>query len=71
MEVCVRSLVQHGGLKDSMLPQLYVSHNCSSDLSPVPGTPYAGGWPKKEKEKVNVDKEESEREQTFRSRENI
>ena len=54
-----------------MLPQLHVSHNCSSDLSPVPRTPYAGGWPKKEKEKVNVDKEESEREQTFRSRENI
>ena len=31
-----------------------IGHNCSSDLIPGPGTPYAVGWPKKKKTKQQI-----------------
>jgi len=38
-------------VKGSMLPQGGIDCKCCSDLIPGPGTPYAVGWPKKEKKR--------------------
>ena len=41
-------------VKDPVLPHLWLSHSCASDLIPGPGTPYAEGWPKKKKKKSKI-----------------
>ena len=38
-------------VKDLVLPQLQTGHNCSSELTPGPGTPCAVEQPKKKKGK--------------------
>ena len=45
----VRSPAWHSGLRIPHCHRYGLDHNCSSDLIPGLGTPYAMGWPKKEK----------------------
>ena len=40
-------LAWHSGLRIWCCHSCGISHNCSSDLIPGPGTSYAAGWPKK------------------------
>ena len=47
----IQSLAQHNQVKHLALLSCSVGHNCGVDLIPGPETPYAKGWPKKEKEK--------------------
>ena len=45
----VQSLARHSGLRIWHCHGCSVDSNCSLELIPGPGTPYALGWPKKEK----------------------
>ena len=47
----VGSRAQHSGLRIQCCCSGSLGHDCSSDLIPDPGTPYARGWPKKKTEK--------------------
>lgn len=57
----VLSQAQHSGLRIRHCHSCSVGCNWGLDLIPSPETPYAGGWPKKEKRKkksLNLSREE-------------
>ena len=47
----VISQAWHCGLRIQHYNSCGVGHNCGLDLIPVPGTPYAAGWPKMKRKK--------------------
>ena len=47
----VQSLAQHGGFRIWHCRSCSISLNCSLNLIPGPGTPYAVGWSKTKKER--------------------
>ena len=53
----VRSPAQHSGLRIWRCCSLGLGRDCSSDLIPGPGTPYAAGWPNMKKIKKRRKKE--------------
>ena len=44
----------HSGLRIQHCCSSTAGHSCDSDLIPGPGSPYATGWPKKTKKKINL-----------------
>ena len=49
----VRSPARHSGLRIQCCHSCVLVHDCGLDLIPGPGSPYAMGWPKKEKKNNN------------------
>ena len=50
----VQSLAWYSGLRTWHCYNCGIFHNCSMDLIPGPGTPYAMGWTKKEKKREYI-----------------
>ena len=64
----VRSPAQHSGLRIWRCCSLGLGRDCSSDLIPGPGTPYAAGWPNMKKIKKRRKKERGREKRKKKSR---